>query len=187
MDVSRNCRSIAQRLFVPLVVVAVITVGTTPARASRIHHLNSAQQQAQLLQIQTFLDGGQAVWSTTPPPIFPKSLLLQAATQIVAGNEPTIAQYLRWRQSLNPTRFNHYHPFLGQILNNDVNTPTFNVKLPTPSVTPASPGKTPSVTPAKVVSGQGVTPSRVPEPSTSLIAVALVGVFAWNKRRMMVR
>ncbi len=194
MDVPQFCGSLAKRRYAPLLALALMTLGTTPAHASRIHHLSYARQQAQLQQIQTFLNGGEVVWSATRPPIFPRSVLSEAATEIAAGNETTLVQYLHWRRDLNPSRFDHYHPYLGPLLANDTKITTPSL-LPTPTVNPTTPGTTPTsatqttstptntVTPAKVVSPQSTTPPRVPEPSTTLIAIALIGAFALKMRR----
>ena len=45
MDLPQFCGSLAKRFHAPLLALAVMTLGTTPAQASRIHHRNYAQQQ----------------------------------------------------------------------------------------------------------------------------------------------
>ena len=190
MEVLEMSRSIAQRLPAALLAITLMAFGTTPVQASRSYHLSSAQKQAEVTRIQAFLDGGTAVWSTTPPPIFPRSLLTQAAAQIAVGNDTSAVEYLHWRRDLNPTRFDRYHPYLGRLLANDLNSSSTVVQAGVPVVSPSNPGGT---TPTKVAPGKVTTPtvvpsrvvaaSKVPEPSAGLIAIALVGAFAWKIRR----
>ncbi|WP_157579420.1 PEP-CTERM sorting domain-containing protein [Singulisphaera acidiphila] len=76
-------------------------------------------------------------------------------------------QYLLWRQGLNVARFNFYHPGLGPALE----------ELPPP--------KTPPTTPPPA--GGEVDPPTpkppVPEPSSFLVALGMLGAGIWWRSR----
>ncbi len=80
--------------------------------------------------------------------------------------DSAFVDYLRWRRSLNPTRFDYYHPTTGYMLVRDE-----VIRASTP-LTPLVP---PRVVRPSVVRPQVTNPPTVPEPSTLVIAVVLVG------------
>jgi hypothetical protein len=97
-----------------------------------------------------------------------------------AATADPMINYLMWRRSLRPGRFDRYHPRLGPTLAQLLSQPV------APSVpqafvpTPASPAPTPNPGPA---APQMVEPS-VPEPSTWLLAL-LMGIWGlWSRKRL---
>ncbi len=97
-------------------------------------------------------------------------LAVSAAATGVLPQTP-IVQYLMWRRSLNPARFDFYHPRLGPILQQNLITsvpPTVGGEKITPPTPPVTPPDNP--------------PPQVPEPSSLAIAVMLVSAAAWARR-----
>jgi hypothetical protein len=82
--------------------------------------------------------------------------------------EWAFVDYLRWRRSLNPARFDVNHPNLARLFRFE----------PLPPLTPPTPVE-PTVRPRT----QQPLPPQVPEPSSALIAVALFGAGWWARRR----
>ena len=96
-------------------------------------------------------------------------------------------RYMQWREGLNVKRFDSLHPLLAQQLR--------KVKFPKPHPTPSptSPGtyvpptgSTPIQPPNFTPIEQGLNPPHVPEPSSAVIAVCMIGVAAlarrWSRR-----
>jgi hypothetical protein len=101
-----------------------------------------------------FLAGGIPLWSVEPSPPIPSGLILPKENGFLV---PTpFVEYLAWRRSLDPTRFDAYHPMVGTELG----------QLPQ-TITPPPPGGTSG--------GGGTPPPTVPEPGSFLIAAVLIG------------
>lgn len=79
--------------------------------------------------------------------------------------------YLSWRRSLNPTRFDLNHPNLAQML---VYRPTSPPICPPCPCEPTGPVRPQTQTPE---------PPQIPEPSSALIALTLLGAGVWAHRR----
>lgn len=75
--------------------------------------------------------------------------------------------YLRWRRSLNPARFDFYHPRIGLVLRNE------------PPVVPIQPDEPP----VRPQTQRPPAPPQVPEPSSALVVVGLFGASWWACRR----
>ncbi len=90
-------------------------------------------------------------------------------------------RYMQWREGLNVKRFDSLHPMIALQLSRVKFPPTHPAPSPT---TPArsTPIQPPNFTPIE----QGLNPPQVPEPSSAVIAVALIGVAAlarrWSRR-----
>jgi hypothetical protein len=114
--------------------------------------------------------------------------------------------YLRWRWSLNPARFDFFHPTLGPWIQADLllrqvppattPVPTVSPEVVTATRPPATPHPCPLILPCpshpKQIDSQVVhhtpppTPPphhQVPEPSTGLMALAMVASVAWWRHR----
>jgi hypothetical protein len=87
--------------------------------------------------------------------------------------ETSFVQYLRWRRSLSPRRFDSFHPNLSSMLIRD--------QAVRPSVIPPIP---PVVTPPTTTNPrpQPLLPPQVPEPSSVLVLAALFAAAAWARR-----
>jgi hypothetical protein len=143
----------------------------------------AAHQTAQALVVQTTsgdsqsittqLAGGQHVW--------PLSVKISAGIRLVAVNgllpDTPLVEYLRYRRSLNPARFDRWHPNVGRLLAVDeatretAGTPTEGV---TQVVTPPPPPPTTSTA--------GGPDPTVPEPSTAMIGMVLVASVTLTRR-----
>ncbi len=86
-------------------------------------------------------------------------------------------EFLLWKQSLDPVRFDRFHPKIGPAIDKLVKT------TPTPSNVLSPPTTTPSSPPPS--EGQVLAPSAAtPEPSTWLVAMGMTGWALWRRRRM---
>ncbi len=111
----------------------------------------------------------------------PPILRAMAARGMYSADTP-LMQYLQWRRSLNPARFDYYHPRLGPSLAQTTWTPS---PTPTPPCTctpcqQVQPQREPRTEP------QGppwTEPPAVPEPSTGVMALTLIGAACWWRRR----
>jgi hypothetical protein len=85
-------------------------------------------------------------------------------------------QWLLWKQSVDPTRFAHYHPNLSPALTKLSTTPTTGSQQvgnpPTTSTSTSTGGSSP-------VQGQ-----QIPEPSTWLLALTITGCGLWWRHRL---
>lgn len=98
------------------------------------------------------------------------------------GSVPDSAfmQYMKWRQGLNIKRFDSFHPELVRLLRK-VKTPT--TTTPPGTIEPPSPGvpiEPPDFTP---IVPQELTPPNVPEPSSVMLGLGMLGAVAWYRRR----
>jgi hypothetical protein len=135
-----------------------------------------------------YLEAGPSVWlRVLHPPVSPaiRSSIWEAVKTDPGGTEPMVA-YLLWKQSLDPTRFAHYHPKLApaleKILKATPSAPVAPQELnPTSTATPST-----STTSTPITSEQGINPPEptpAPEPSTILVALGLAGWSVWQGRR----
>jgi hypothetical protein len=91
------------------------------------------------------------------------------------GSASPMIDYLLWRRSLNPQRFDFFHPRLGPSLGNHADPPvTVSVPQNLVPTTPTTPPLIPAVP-------QTIEPN-VPEPSTFVIGL-LMGVWGVCSRR----
>ncbi len=133
-----------------------------PVAASPIRH----QSQAQKIQTEwnNFLAGGPTLWGTRhAPPI--TALIKRESHADLATADPLslpMVQYLEWRRDLNPARFDHFHPFVGPILQS---------LLPPPTTVNPQPQELPPQF------------ASVPEPGTISIALGLLAAGAFGRRR----
>lgn len=142
-----------------------VVVPTTSAQATPIR--------SSLARWETFVEGGPRIWKArhAPPLVLSVREALQQAVMGPAATENPFVQYLMWRRSLNPARFDHWHPFLGPRIHELV-----------PVVHHASrPSVSPHERPPLHPEPQVIPP--VPEPDTILIAMALIGSGVWWRKR----
>lgn len=154
-------------------IVAVSPAGASPmrsphpARATRSHALP-----ANGTPWSRFLSGGPALWAEARPPRIPSGLhLLTHNGQLVAT---PFVEYLSWRRSLSPARFDHYHRVVG---------PELGMLLPPPTV--------PTSTPIAGGISQGGPPALnpqpengAPEPGALTMAFTLIAAGLWYRRRV---
>lgn len=124
-----------------------------------------------------YLQASPSVWRTVHAPAFTPAVRSMIWRELRQGGDVSalpMLSYLTWRWSLNPQRFDHYHPKLGAAIERLVNQPTVTVPE---TITPSPPTTPPLIPP----SPQTVEPS-VPEPSTILMAL-LIGAWGVCSRR----
>jgi PEP-CTERM motif len=127
-----------------------------------------------------FLKGGPSVWATHEHPIWDYTVREAVWKDIKTdpgGTSPMI-DFLLWKQSLDPTRFDLYHPKIGPAIDKLVNTPPTQVQSSAPTTTSTS-----STSPSE---GQTISPpgTETPEPSTWLVAIGMAGWALWRRRRV---
>ncbi len=166
-----------------MAVLAVSAAGllARPAVASpiRSHHLIVVSNVDSLGPAWArFLEGGIPLWEVRKPPRFPSGLVLPESQGVLV--DTPFVDYLLWRRSLDPTRFDHYHPFIGPLLGQGLTPPTStHSSVATPR------GGTPRSGlgddhPANPQPQQGV-----PEPGTLSVALVLIGAgYAWQRRNV---
>lgn len=94
----------------------------------------------------------------------------------------SVVQYLTWRRSLNPTRFDTYHPMIGGMIRR---SQLASVPPTLPQV-PSTGGETPTPTgtlPPIVIGRDPSTQVPIPEPGTLAIGLVLAGSCVWVHRR----
>jgi hypothetical protein len=182
----RNSRgSGMSRRFGLLLMVAVVLPGGALVEASVIHHRDKTAAEVQATpEWSKFLDGGPKVWAdVVHPPVTPAvvSEVWRDIKTDPGGTDPMI-EFLLWKQSIDPTRFAHYHPKLAPALHRislaRSETTTTQAIAPTTgsggTTSPSTPS-TPS-SPPPTSEPQNLIPTPTPEPSTLLIAA---GMAAW--------
>src|SRR4051794_17608907 len=108
-------------LRIVVVVLATSAGGRTglPVQAAPIKHHHVAEKgQTHRTGWQKFLDGGAAHWTKADPPnidLHIRVLMDKALKSPHAASNRNV-QYLEWRRSLNPARFDHWHPKMGPML-----------------------------------------------------------------------
>jgi hypothetical protein len=118
-----------------------------------------------------FLLGGEALWAVTSPPAFPSGLVLPTSGGKLI--DTPFVDYLEWRRSLDPSRFDLNHPNIASEL----------AQFVPPAVS----------VPAGDTTGGGTThpfkptPQNLPEPGTFWIAVTLIGAGLATRVRISVR
>ncbi len=96
----------------------------------------------------------------------PNALRVLSASPSGVLPHTAFVEYLQWRRGLNPARFDHFHPQLGQMLLQDQ---IARSTVPPPVVVPKGPVEPGGVNPPPPIGPQ------VPEPNSGLIALVLIG------------
>jgi hypothetical protein len=192
-------------------VVLVLGISRMAAEASPIKHHTVLAGRPGSVQLWTeFVAQGPAYWARVHHPTMSaqtSQTMHRVWRQELKSADPTAypeIQYLLWRRSLDPARFDHWHPRLGQSLESLLplptttsgSTPQPGQLLPTTtsatSPSTSSPATSPNVVPASVSpetvgspSGGTPSPASIPEPETLTLAAALCAseLFRrlWNK------
>ena len=171
----RPARTIAALALAATVLLVFCPPGPASAIRSHRHHATSFRTEDSLGSAWNhFLIGGPTLWASVRSPRFPSNVLLARRN----GNllETPFVDYLFWRRSLNPARFDLFHPALGPALG---------------QLTPPSPAVVPTAIPGGSTQG-GRPPTStnpvpevgVPEPtslSTGLMMIAVA--YGWRRRR----
>lgn len=208
----RNSESLNKKRFRrerrTLLVLVLWAAAAGMAEASPIRHRQISSESAPKLPAwHEFLTGGPEHWSRDQPPKIGTEIhhIMNRALKSADPTSNMNVEYLMWRQSLDPPRFDHYHPRVGRALDSMLTptsvSPTSNPgstiepeQLVPPTSTPATPSSSPSTSTVpspsavgpEVLSPTGTTsppPSAIPEPETMTIALVLVGSGLWWRAR----
>jgi hypothetical protein len=150
-----------------------------------------------------YLEGGPSLWARVAPPDITNNIHV-VMWEGLRGADPAAnpdVQYLLWRQSLDPPRFDHYHPRVAAALQSLLPAAT---SAPSPSASPApeaeqaggpppaTTGSTPPpVTPPPATGPESLTPppsdspppAAIPEPETLPMALILIAAGLWWRFR----
>jgi hypothetical protein len=158
--------------------IAFVMVPSFRAEAARIDTTALSRTEAHDDALwANYLAEGTHEWLThAHPPVTP-SLEASVWRSLARGtaSDNAMVQFLLWRQSLDPSRFDFYHPRLAVAF----------AKLKSPTVSPGT-VSTPTTLPATVVPPEvpNITPEaqvlpQVPEPSGLWIALGMLAGGAW--------
>lgn len=123
-----------------------------------------------------------------------RAWMLSTITEADPTADP-MTEYLLWRRSLAPVRFDYYHPRLGPELQNLIPTTASSTSpgTGTSPASPSTPATTPTSTPTQTqaqlpipssTSTSGSVPSAVPEPGAVTIAlIMLASATLWHRSR----
>ena len=154
-----------------LVTAGWAAMGGSAAEASRIRHNDAVTRLAPVsrLPFEAFLEAGPDLWSRATPrlPHHPLPLRLNSDGTPMAS---LFLDYLLYRRGLDPSRFDAHHRHIAATL-----ALTTLPMIAPPSTTPVPQRVTP--TPLTRPPTQ-----TVPEPSTGLIALAMIAVAAAGRR-----
>jgi hypothetical protein len=168
--------------------VAAVLLACAGADAAAIHRAGTHGVELTASDVTDFkawsryLLAGPTVWTKVEhPPVSEavRSAIWQSVRTDPGGADPMV-HYLLWKQSLDPTRFAHYHPKLAPVLHKIElarSSPTLVSQATPPTTTTGSTGTSTSPT----VSPQNLVPNAAPEPSTLLLAACMT---AWAFRRL---
>jgi hypothetical protein len=131
-----------------------------------------------------FLLGGPTLWATHEQhPLYDlhvRTAIWNIIKTDPGGENPMIA-YLLWKQSLDPARFDHFHPSIGPAIDKLVAPKVALTSTPPASPPSQSTPGTPTTPPSE---GQQITPpTTTPEPSTWIMAVGMAGWAFWRCRK----
>jgi hypothetical protein len=148
-----------------LALLAVASPGKTLAGPIRSHHLHIATFQDSV-SLEAYFR--QALAKHSLRVRIPSQLRALRADANGLLPETAFVEYLRWRHSLNPERFDRVHPKIGPMIEHDTVLRTAMLRPPSPTPFP------------QVLTIDSTT--RVPEPSAGFIALVLIASGAWARR-----
>jgi hypothetical protein len=171
--------------------------GPNRVEAAKIDHDDDASKidPASYKTWSEYLLAGPSVWAAVAhPPLNPE---IEAAMWKSIKTDPppdtsAVVNFFLWKQSVDPKRFDHYHPnvakALGKIEAQILTPPTTTTPAttntstsPTDQAQQLTPGTT-TTTPSTTTSSS-ITPEHIPEPATLLLTIAMTGYAIWWRRR----
>jgi hypothetical protein len=144
------------------------------AEAAAIHHAHDSTliDHASYRTWSEYLMGGPSVWSNVAHPQLTQGIEASMWKAIRSDPPPDIdavVQFFLYRQSLDPARFDHYHPKVGAAMDR------IKAEEATPTTT------TSTTTPTD--QAQELNPTAVPEPASLFLTVGMAGYAIWWRRR----
>ena len=129
--------------------------------------------------------GGPSVWSNVAHPALTPGIEAEMWKSIKSDPPPNtdaVVQFFQYRQSVDPKRFDHYHPKVAAALAKiaaEAAKPTASTTSTTSTTSsPTDQAQTlgpPTTAPAEV--------TPVPEPATFLLTIGMAGYALWWRRR----
>jgi hypothetical protein len=158
-----------------------------------------------------YLAGGPLYWAKADPPVITgqiRALMHEALKSADAVANPNV-EYLLWRRSLDPSRFDSFHPKMGRQLASILpttfpssppqaqqlqpeSTPTPSSSVTTSSSSVPTPSSSTSITRTKpAIAPDALTPpaklspepAAIPEPGTLIMGLAMIGTGLWWRSR----
>jgi hypothetical protein len=165
--------------------------GSNCAFASAIHHdgKDSAAVGIADPSWSQYLIGGPSVWSSVAHPALTPTIEAEMWKSIRNDPPPVtsaVVQFFIYKQSLDPARFDHYHPrvavAIGKIEAELAKTAT------TPATSTSTSTSTPPTDQAQQITPPGTSGSSsdvaaVPEPATILLTIGMAAYAVWWRRR----
>lgn len=168
------------------VVLGLSLADPESANASAIHHAHHATADDAGLNRSwsTYLMSGPSVWSAVAHPGLTPGIEAEMWKAISSDPPPNIdavVQFFLYKQSLDPARFDHYHPHVAKALAKIKAEEATTTATPTASTTSTG---TPSEG-AQTLGPPASTPDEntVPEPGTFLLTIGMAGYAIWWRRR----
>ncbi len=140
---------------------------------------------------ENYISHGPAYWLGVHAPTITRAVaawMYSTVREADPFSDP-MTDYLYWRWSLDPARFDHYHPWLGPALGG-LTPPSSS---PSPSTGPAAQTIQPenTIPPPSSTSGSGSptanppsdVPPAIPEPGMFWIALSMLATAAWGRRQ----
>ncbi len=168
---SHTSRRIGARCLIWLgpVIIGLVSASNR-SEAAAIHHVHdsSAVDAASNQTWAEYLLGGPSVWSKVAHPALTAGIEAQMWKSIKSDPPPNttaVVQFFEYRQSLDPARFDHYHPRIAASLAKieaQGATPSTSATTPTATTTTGTPTDQ-----AQQITAPSTDPASVPEsPST---------------------
>ena len=163
--------SMLRRLSIAAVLITLAQGAPTEASPIRNRSLYAQGIHASVvssgLNWREYLNGGSSLWSTTPPPRIPSGIRLATVNGQLVRTQ--FVDYLLWRRSLDPARFDAHHPNISGPLAQILVPPKTPVEVP-PAVPPQGQVVVPETKPlwmAMILTGFGfVLVQRLKRPAT---------------------
>jgi hypothetical protein len=162
-------------------------VNSGRANASPIHHAEKvAMEHAGTNRTWSeYLLGGPSVWSTIAHPQLNatiESAMWKSIKHDPPPNPSAVVQFFLYKQSLDPARFDHYHPRVAVALAKIKTELVSAAATPTPTSTTTTSSPTDQ---AQTLGPPASSPdvNSVPEPGTLLLSLGMVGYALWWRRR----
>ena len=154
--------------------------GSNSADAAAIHHARKALavDAASNRTWSEYLLGGPTVWSSVAHPALTPAIEASMWKAIRSDPPPdtnAVVQFFLFKQSLDPPRFDHFHPKVAASL------AKIKSEMVTPTTSTSTVPTTSTTTPTD--QAQQLTPPTVPEPATWLLTFGMAGYALWSRRR----
>jgi hypothetical protein len=156
------------------IVLGTFLAGSVRVDAAAIHsnHEKALVNPADYRTWSEYITGGPNVWSHVAHPALNQEIEAAMWKNIRSDPPPdtsALVNYFLYKQSLDPARFDHYHPRLARAL------AKIEAQLVNPTTSPTTSTQPQTITPPSS--------SSVPEPSTVFLTLGMASYAIWWRRR----